>query len=273
MIRLLHIEWLKLKHYRPFWILMGLTALITIGVCSSGMLFMEFLKKEGADFKGFDPTMLPLYDFPDIWQNITYVASFFKILPAFIVIISIANEFSHRILRQNIIDGLSKKEWLLSKILFMGIIAISFTIVVGLIGLVTGLIYAHLDSIQNMFSGTSFLLAYCLDVFIFLLFAMLLTLIVRRGGLVIVGLFMYTFMIEPFGVHFLNYYPHLPDGVRAMAPFLPIRAIHNLVPIPFPRYMFWEIQDYVSVKNLLVALCWGGFFIAASYWILKRKDL
>lgn len=273
MIRLLQIEWLKLKHYRPFWILMGLTALITIGICSSGMLFMNFLKNEGADFRGFDPTMLPLYDFPDVWQNLTYVASYFKILPAFIVIISIANEFSHRILRQNIIDGLSKKEWLLSKLLFIGTIAMSFTAVVGLIGLVTGLIYAHPDSLRFMFSGTSFLLAYCLDVFIFLVFAMLLTMIVRRGGLVIMGLFMYTFMMEPFAVQFLRYYPDLPDGVRAIAPFLPVRAIHNLVRIPFPRYLFWEIQDYVALKDLIVALCWAGFFIATSYWILKRKDL
>lgn len=273
MIRLLQIEWLKLKHYRPFWILMGLTALITIGICSSGMLFMNFLKNEGADFRGFDPTMLPLYDFPDIWQNLAYVASYFKILPAFIVIISIANEFSHRILRQNIIDGLSKKEWLLSKLLFIGIIAISFTAIVGIIGIVTGLIYAHPDSLRFMFSGTSFLFAYCLDVFIYLVFAMLLTMIVRRGGLVIMGLFMYTFMIEPFAVQFLTYYPDLPDAVRAIAPFLPVKAIHNLVRIPFPRYLFWEIQDYVSLKDLIVALCWAAFFIATSYWILKRKDL
>ena len=273
MIRLLQIEWLKLKHYRPFWILMGLTALVTIGICSSGMLFMNFLKNEGADFNGFDPTMVPLYDFPDIWQNLTYVASFFKILPAFIVIISIANEFSHRILRQNIIDGLSKKEWLLSKLLFIGIIAISFTGIVGLIGIVTGLIYAHPDSLQFMFSGTSFLLAYSLDVFIYLIFAMLLTMIVRRGGLVIMGLFMYTFMIEPFIVQILTHHSGVPDYARAIAPFLPVKAIHSLVRVPFPRYVFWEIQDYVSLKDLLVALCWGVFFIATSYWILKRKDL
>ena len=273
MIRLLQIEWLKLKHYRPFWILMGLTALITIGVCSSGMLFMTFLKNKGADFNGFDPTMVPLYDFPDIWQNLTYVASFFKILPAFIVIISIANEFSHRILRQNIIDGLSKKEWLLSKLLFIGIIAISFTGIVGLIGIVTGLIYAHPDSLQFMFSGTSFLLAYSLDVFIYLIFAMLLTMIVRRGGLVIMGLFMYTFMIEPFIVQFLTYHSGVPDYAQTIAPFLPVKAIHSLVRIPFPRYLFWEIQDYVALKDLIVALCWGGFFIATSYWILRRKDL
>jgi len=273
MIRLLQIEWLKLKHYRPFWILMSLYALITIVICSSGMEFMEFLKNEGADFKGFNPTLLPLYDFPDVWQNLTYVASFFKIFPAFLVIITVCNEFNHRIIRQNIIDGLSKTEWLLSKLLFIGAISIACTFLVFLIGLITGGIYAHPDSMPYMLSSTSFLGAYCLDVFIYLTFALLLTLIIRKPGIVIVGLFMYTFMIEPFTVHFLNYYPDLSDGTRAIAPFLPVRAIHNLVRIPFPRYMFWEIQDYVGLKDLIIALVWLSIFVGASYWILKRKDL
>jgi len=273
MIRLLQIEWLKLRHYRPFWILMGLYTFITVVVCASGMLFLEYLKKEGADFRGINPTLLPIYDFPDIWQNLTYVASFFKIFPAFLVIITISNEFNYRILRQNIIDGLSKKEWLLSKILFLGTIALFCTSLVFLIGLLTGGIYAHPDSTPYIFSSTSFLLAYFFDVFIYLLLALLLTLIVRRAGLVIVGLFMYTFILEPFLSLFLENYPHLPDFYRPLAAFLPVEAIHRLIPIPFPRYALREIQDYVSFKEMAIVFVWMCFYIGVSYWILKRKDL
>ena len=273
MLRLLQIEWLKLKHYRPFWILMGLYVLITTVVCSGGMLLMQFFTNQGADFRGFNLTLLPLYDFPDIWQNLTYVASFFKIFPAFLVIITISNEFNYRIIRQNIIDGLSKKEWLLSKLLFLGAIAAACTLLVFVIGLITGTIYAHPDSMSSMFSSLVFLPAYFLDVFSYLVLALLLTLVIRKSGLVIVGLFMYTFMIEPFGVQFLQYYPDLPEICRTMAPFLPIRSIHNLIHLPFARFGFWEIQDYVSLKETLIALAWLFFYIGTSYWILKRKDL
>jgi ABC-2 type transport system permease protein len=56
------------------------------------MFLMQYLKNQGAEFNGIDPTILPLYDFPDVWQNMTYVATFFKIILAFIVIISVTNE-------------------------------------------------------------------------------------------------------------------------------------------------------------------------------------
>jgi len=257
---------------------MGLYALLTTVICSSGMFLMEFLKNQGADFRGFNPTLIPLYDFPDIWQNLTYVASFFKIFPAFLVIITVSNEFNYRIIRQNIIDGLSKKEWLLSKILFLQALALTATLLLFLIGLITGLIYAHPDSMPYLFSSLTFLFAYFLDVFIYLLLALLLTLLIRRAGLVIVGLFMYTFMIEPLVAQLLYYpelvyYPKLPAWSKFIAPLLPIEAIHNLIHIPFPRYFFWEIQDYVSLKEAVIALVWMLFYIGASYWILMRKDL
>ena len=271
--RLLVLEWLKLKHYRPFWVLMGLYAFITIVVCSSGMFVMEFLKNEGADFQGFNPTLLPLYDFPDIWQNLTYIASFYKIFPAFLVIVSVANEFNYRILRQNIIDGLSKKEWILSKLLFIGAIALASTLLVVFIGLIAGYIYGHPDSRGAIFQSTAFLGAYFLDVFTYLVFALLLILIIRRGAIVIVGLFMYTFMIEPFVTFFLATYPTLPDGYRIFAPFFPIKAIHNLIHFPFTRYAFMEIQDYVSFKEVAIVFVWLGILLWMIFWLLRRKDL
>ena len=123
MTRLLQIEWLKLRHYRPFWILIGLYGLLTTIIGISAPLFMRWLKNQGADFKGFDPTMIPLFDFPDVWQNLTFIMSIFNVLLAMIVIMSIYNEIEFRINRQNIIDGMSKWEWLKSKLAFIGAIA------------------------------------------------------------------------------------------------------------------------------------------------------
>ena len=115
MTRLFEIEWLKLKNYRVFWILIIMYFTGLIIVLSSGMFLMQFFKNQGAEFSGIDPTIIPLYDFPDVWQNMTYVATFFKIILAFIVIISVTNEISYRTMRQNVIDGMSKWEFLKSK--------------------------------------------------------------------------------------------------------------------------------------------------------------
>ncbi|NJK96306.1 MAG: hypothetical protein HC905_16575 [Bacteroidales bacterium] len=79
MIRLLNIEWLKLRRYKAFNILMILYYVVLIAVCSSGMAILEFLKSKGVVYKGISPTIIPIYDFPDIWQNMTYIATVLNI--------------------------------------------------------------------------------------------------------------------------------------------------------------------------------------------------
>jgi ABC-type transport system involved in multi-copper enzyme maturation permease subunit len=272
MNRLLQIEWLKLKHYRPFWILTGMYAVCAILVCSSGMFFLEFVKREGGDFNGIDPTILPIYDFPDVWHNVTWVCFLFKIILAFIVIISIANESNFRTLRQNVIDGLSAKEFLASKLVLLFAVSLAATILLFLIGLVTGLIYSHVQGVEYMFQNLEFLLAYLLGTFTYLTFALLITLILPKAGLVIVGLLMYTLIFEPLLVLFLENYPKLSEFWRIFAQFMPVNAVTDLIHVPFPRYILMEIQDYVSLEETLIAIGWLAFNIGMSYWVLKKKD-
>ena len=116
MDRLLRLEWLKLRHYRPFWVLFSMYVAGVTVVCSSGMFLMNFIKSKGGDIEGIDPTRLPLYDFPDVWQNMSWVALFLKVILGFIMIISVANEINFKTIRQNMIDGMSEWEWLSSKL-------------------------------------------------------------------------------------------------------------------------------------------------------------
>ncbi|MEM9916606.1 MAG: ABC transporter permease subunit [Bacteroidota bacterium] len=273
MIRLLTIEWYKLRHYRPFWVLIIMYAALSTLVCSSGMFLMAYLKGEGADFRGFDPTMLPLYDFPDVWHNMTYIAARLKIILAFIIIMSIFNEINHRTLRQNIIDGLSKKEWLGSKVLLMGAISLGAGLLLFVNGLILGLIYSHPEAYQYIFQRLDFIVAYCLDVFTYLSFAMMLALIFRKGGLVIVGLLMYSAMFEPFLAAFLYNFPPLPEYARAIPDFLPVQSLRNLIQVPFRRFLLMEIQEFIPLKTLLIALTWLTVYLRVSFWLLSKRDI
>lgn len=273
MKRLLQIEWLKLRHYRPFWILMGMYSVLTVLLCGGGMFFLDWLKKKGADFEGYDPTILPIYDFPDVWQNMTFIASFLKVILAFIVINSVYNELSHRILRQNIIDGLDKKDWLLSKCLSNAMIAGYAVALVFLISFIMGMIYSHPDARMHFYINTHFLLFYFFDVLIYLSFALMLTLVLKRGVLVIIGLLMYTLAFEPVVSVIISELPKFPDQLRFIADFLPIQAIRNLIPLPFYKYFLMETKDVVPVYYILIAFGWLVFDIGVSYWVMKRRDL
>lgn len=273
MTRLLQIEWLKLRYNRSFWILVGMYSLGVTIVCSGGMLFLEFLKNQGADFDGIDPTILPIYDFPDVWHNITYIATFFKVLLGFIMVISIANESTYRTMRQNIIDGLSKKEFLQTKLLIIGIISLGAMLLLFLIGLVTGSIYSHVIGWKYIFADMQFLFAYGFEVFVYLTFALMIALFVRKAGLVIVGLLMYTIIFDPLMAQFLQHFPYIWDEIRFLKDYLPISALNNLIHVPFLKYAFQEIQDYISFKELAIVMGWLALNVSLSYWILKKRDL
>ena len=68
---------------------------------------------------------LGIYNFPIIWHITTFFASQFKFFFAIVVVSMIGNEYSNKTIKQNLIDGLSKKEFILSK--FYTIIFFSLT--------------------------------------------------------------------------------------------------------------------------------------------------
>ena len=123
-----------------------------------------------------------------------------------------------------------------------------------------------------MFQCLDMLAAFFLILITYLTFAFWMTLLLPRLGLVIVGLFLYTIMFEPFLAVILENVPHVPDFVRSIVPFFPIRSLYNLIPVPFPKFLLMEIKDFVPIKAALIALSWLVLNLFLSHMILRRKD-
>lgn len=272
MIRLFQLEWLKLRHYRPFWVLMGMFVVVLVLSTCMGVFFLEYLKRQGADFDGIDPTIIPIYDFPDVWHNMAYMANIVKVVLGFVVVISAANEVSYRTLRQNIIDGLSKKEFWLSKLTLVFALSAFGTILLFALGLLMGSIYSHPEAMRFMFDHLYFVWAYFLILVTYLTFCFWVTLLLPRVGLVIVGLFLYTLIFEPFLGVFLENFPHLYDWMRSVAAFLPVRSLYHLIDVPFARYFLMPIQDYLRWDQVSIVVGWLVFNTGFSYYLLRRRD-
>lgn len=272
MIRAFTLEWLKLKNYKVFWILFGLYLLAQLVITNGGIFVLEWLKSLGADFNGLDPTMIPIYDFPDIWQNSTYLGSFVKVLIAFIVIISVNNDLTYNTLRQNIIDGISKKEFLMSKFSIILFISGVCTLVLFTSGLITGLIYSHVTDLKYIFDELEFILAYFVQLVVFSMFAFAIALIIKKAGFAIVFVCLYTIFFEPIATAIME---HSPLNVYTLeyVKFFPVYSINNLIDIPFQKYAFQEINDNVYWHEWLIAVSWGVIFTLFITYRLNRKDL
>ena len=267
MIHLLKIDLKKLTSYRTFWIVCGLYFVTLAFTTASGM---EFLKWVAREFEGFGSSLninrIPLYHFPDVWLNLIFFSGFFKIVLGIMTVISITNEFQYRTLRQNVIDGLSRWEFLASKVLTNVLLSLLSVAMIMVISLATGLLYTPVINWNYVFADMEFLLAYFLQVFAFLSFALMLGIFIQRSGLTII-LLLLARMLE------IILRENIDEFVPWIIPFLPLESIENLVLSPLKRYMFQEIQDYLTVSSIAIALGWTFLFNYFSYLKLKYTDL
>jgi len=270
MMRLLKIELHKIRSNRSFKVLATLY-LIALVVTSMGVMpFLQWLKRKFAEFNAdqIDPTMLPFYEFPDIWQNLTYVAIHFKILLALSLIYSITNEYTYRTIRQNVIDGLSKHEFIWSKIIMAGFLSLVSALTLLVLGLFTGLIYSTEISFSIIFEDMYFLVGFFLQLFAFLLFTLFIATLIRKPMMTMGLMFLWMVMVEN-GV-FIWAQVREQEWVLSL---LPIKTINNLIQLPFKKYAFMEIQDFIAWQDLGLLLLYGALFYIATVRLVAKRDL
>src|SRR5882724_10972717 len=267
MLHLLKIDLKKMTSYRTFWVVCSLYFVTLAFTTASGMEVLKWFASliEGFGQK-FNINRIPLYHFPDVWQNLVYVSGLFKIVLAIMVVISITNEIQYRTIRQNIIDGLSRWEFLLSKILTNVLLSLMSVTMIFLIAMITGLIYSPEIILSDILTDLEFFPAYFLEIFSFLSYALMLGILVQRSGLTII-LLLLSNMIE--GIMKLN----MPDSVEWLNQFFPMQSISNLVALPFARYALREIQDYVAWSAVAISVTWIFLFNYFSYLKLKKSDI
>ncbi len=267
MLDLLKIDLKKLTSYRTFWVVCGLY-FVTLGFgAASGMEFLKWLARTFENFgEELNISRIPLYHFPDVWMNLIWVGGFLKVVLAVMVVISVTNEFAYRTVRQNIIDGLSRTEFLFSKILTNVLLSLMSVVMVFVIGLLTGMIYSPSVEFDKVITDLEFFPAYFIELFFYLSYALMLGILIQRSGLTIIVLLL-SQMIE------LIIKANLDDHLPGIIPYFPMQSIWDLIQVPFPRYAFQEIQDYVSPLTLVIVVAWTAIFNYVSYWKLKKADI
>jgi ABC-type transport system involved in multi-copper enzyme maturation permease subunit len=185
------------------------------------------------------------------------------------VIISVCNEFTYRTARQNIIDGLSRWEFIFSKILMNLMLSLASVAVLFVVGLLTGMIYSPSLELSKMVTDLEFFPGYFLEVFMLLSLAMMIGVLVQRAGLAIV-LLLSSWFLE--WVVRAIIFKNMADADRPDR-FFPMYSMGNIVECPFFRYGFQEIKDYVSLAAVAIALTWTLIFNGIAYFKIKRADI
>jgi len=262
MFRLLKIELIKLLNNRTVLIIFGLHFLLLAPIAFG---FKQILQSININIGGVDVAQAALdgfsvFNYPDIWQNIAYLAGWFKLFFAIIVVVLVTNEYTYRTIKQNIIDGMSKLEILASKQLVITLLSLVATLLIALLIFILG----KNPNEVSIFNGSTYLLKYFFSLIVYLNFAYLLSSWLKKAGLTIGLLFLYTLVIE----NLLAF--KLPEQV---AGFLPMNLISNLIPNPMVAYFKPDEIAAVTEASLLAAGLYWVVFVSLIYWMLKRSRL
>lgn len=266
MNRLFRIELIKIKSNASFWVLTSLHIGIILLVILSGKVFLHSLSINSESITNLvDPSIIPLYQFPDIWHNIAYIAAYLKFILAIYVIISITSEISYDTLRQNIMNGLNRADFIISKLFLIVLLSFCSTVFLFFTGLIVGLVSTPDIQIQDIIKYSGFIPAYFLLLTAYLIFALLTGLLIKRTGLAMGLMFLYTLIIEPIIVFRINI-----DWIKGL---FPIKAMNNLIHMPFGKYALREVQDFVALKDIVIVFFYSALFIYLIYLLLRKRDL
>ncbi|MCZ8229936.1 ABC transporter permease [Flavobacterium sp.] len=225
-----------------------------------------------------------IFNFPFIWHFNTYIAAILKFFLAIVIVSMMANEYSYGTLKQNLIDGMSKKELVLSKFLTVVAFALASTVFVFVMSLILGLCFSSYTEVSIIFSDLEYVFAFFVKLTGFFSLCLFLGILVKRSAFALGFLLVLSF-IEAFVKGFLTF-EAFPDSPMAgyITQFFPLEAMSNLIVEPFSRLSLVKTigsqigventKDYgVAITAILIVLAWTVIFNFLSYKILKKRDL
>lgn len=264
MTRLLKIEWLKLKNYTAF-IVLGL--FFILGVFASN--YIVFAVNKDVVNKA-SPVSFYLYNFENTWQSTSYITGFILVLPALLLIMLMSNEFSFKTHRQNIIDGLSRRQFISVKLMLAFLFALAATLLVILAALLFGFASGTSFSLQGIkFVGYFFLKALSYN-----FIAILMAVLIRRTGFAIGVFFIYlgaeNIISQLMDLLSMRIKADTQTDLGNMGDYLPMNAADGL--LSFPATAFKDMaKPYLPADYTWLVLSLAIVYLVLFYWWCRRK--
>ncbi|MDP2060749.1 MAG: ABC transporter permease subunit, partial [Flavobacteriaceae bacterium] len=193
-----------------------------------------------------------------------------------------ANEYSYRTLKQNLIDGLSKKEFVLSKFYTVLVFAAVSTVFVFVVSMILGLIFSDFNEASIIFRDLDYLLAFFVKLSGFFALCLFLGIWVKRSAFAL-G-FLILISIAENIIFLVIRFKSDTDFASKVTQFFPLTSMSNLIKEPFTRLSGIKSlanqvgesfnKDYsIHFYQLLIVAIWTFIFVYLSYRLLKKRDL
>ncbi len=268
---LIKLEWLKMKNYTAFRVLSFLFAI------TFPLLLIAGKRIEAGDQA--QTFIDSFYSFPTVFEILGYVGNWLAFFfLGFMALLSVTNDYANRTLRQNIITGLSRKEFILSKLLFIAVVCGVVTLYYILIGSAFGFFNTAKIYPSDFAESIPIFGRFYLMCFGYCVFGLLIGMLVKKTGLGLFLYFAYTMFVER-GIR-LGLHSQIHRGSMN---YYPLNSISDLVPLPIQDKTdmikgqvdgMEELSFFLtSTEAVIFSTIYIAIFIFLLFFIIKRRDL
>lgn len=211
------------------------------------------------------------FSFPAIWQTGSWIASLVLFIPSLLIITITTNEYTYKTHRQNVIDGLSRTQFISVKIVEVFLLALFVSLLVFLSCLWIGTLAKEPENTHGMFENIRQMGYFYVEAVSYLMLAFLLSILIKRAGLVLGIFFLYSIIVEQMivglSMRFGNNFGR----------FLPLETTDQLIPSPFSR-LFRNAEAVKEWESLIpvflsLALVYFIIYTFVSIYTFRTKDL
>jgi len=261
MLRLLHIEWLKVKNYRTFLVLL---VLMTVAIPSFCYIVFDETDNSFPKFKGKSILGSP-FSFPEVWATVPWFSSLVLFIPAVLIITLVTNEFVFKTHRQNVIDGWSRTQFITVKMIEVVILAVYITILVFITCLAFGYSSAKPGETIEAFKNSRYICFFLIESISYCMVALVISLLIKRAGLSMGIYFLYAIVLEQIVVQLLRKY------ANDIGRFLPLEVTDRLTPQPFIQKFRGEEASKALENGIPIFLAVSAVYILLYVFLCNYK--
>ncbi len=284
-MRLLNIEFKKIVGNKSFKVF-SLLFLVFLPLLVILVPAMAGDTINGIDFYPFIPN-----NYETTWYAVSVISSWFCFfLLSFVLIYHITNEYNYRTVRQNIIDGYTRNEFIKGKIYLMLAITVIATLYVFVVGLIAGAYFSTFDpedagQLQNFFNtgeeidpivgfgslldGVENVGRFFVQVLANFGFAFLVAFLAKRGILAVLIYYAAYIAEIILGIQLKN------NNAELIYDYLPLNVISQTLPFPNFRMLLAGLTSPDTFNWLAsgIALSYTLLFISLARRLFMKRDI
>jgi len=266
-LKLLKLEWSKFRKNSVITLLFVFFALFF----PLSLYFGNILDTMSEHF----PMKVNILSVPLIWDYLGYAGNwivffFLGVLMIYTVTIDVQN----KTMRQNIISGMTRSDYFLSKLLITVVLTTIATLYYLFLSIVIGWLNTEGASFSTIMDNDLAIPRFWLMSFGYLNFALFLAYLIRKAGIAVFVYLSYILIGEPLIKNRMNSY--FPNS-EAMN-FLPLNSMEDLMPLPIFKMaegLTSEVAEYLLTHGqaAIATVIYTGIFIFIGNRIFLNKDM